>query len=214
MSKFSFHHKWNKASLLVINWYIRVASPVDAWLKTDPFPYLVHYFTWKLQFVSNHLWRSFNLKSQQSICTKRSKICLTWQLFYRSFQWCPTLALKAFQVWSKTSFQKYKINSSQNIFIYRFFIYRYLTIQSANKDVKSKRNFADNHVHKFWEFLMVEQIFHSPKVEQIVVFSNKLVYQEISGITNYKSGNIRKTLELHRIIPPEMKTLSALVKIS
>ena len=61
---------------------------------------------------------------------------------------------------------------------------------------------------------MVEQIFHSPKVEQIVVFSNKLVYQEISGITNYKSGNIRKTLELHRIIPPEMKTLSALVKIS
>ena len=34
LSKFSFHHKWNKAWLLVINWYIRVASGVAICLKT------------------------------------------------------------------------------------------------------------------------------------------------------------------------------------
>ena len=28
MSKFSFHHKWNEAWLLLVNWYIRVASQV------------------------------------------------------------------------------------------------------------------------------------------------------------------------------------------
>ena len=34
LSKFSFHHKWNKVWLLVINWYIWVASWVAKWLKT------------------------------------------------------------------------------------------------------------------------------------------------------------------------------------
>ena len=32
--KFSFHRKWNKASLLKIHWYIRVASQVAKQLKT------------------------------------------------------------------------------------------------------------------------------------------------------------------------------------
>ena len=34
LSKFSFHHKWNAAWLLAINWYIRVASRFTEWLKT------------------------------------------------------------------------------------------------------------------------------------------------------------------------------------
>ena len=34
-TKFSFHHKWNEAWLLVINWYIRVASRVAKLLKTS-----------------------------------------------------------------------------------------------------------------------------------------------------------------------------------
>ena len=33
LRKFSFHHKWNEAWLLVINWYIRVASWVAQRLK-------------------------------------------------------------------------------------------------------------------------------------------------------------------------------------
>ena len=33
-TKFSFHHKWNEAWLLVINWYIRVASRVAERLNT------------------------------------------------------------------------------------------------------------------------------------------------------------------------------------
>ena len=34
LSKFSFHHKWNGAWLLVKNWYIRIVSRVTERLKT------------------------------------------------------------------------------------------------------------------------------------------------------------------------------------
>ena len=35
LSKFSVHHKRNKAWLLLINWYIQVVSRVSEWLKSD-----------------------------------------------------------------------------------------------------------------------------------------------------------------------------------
>ena len=84
--KFSFHHKWNEAWLLLINWYIRVVeglrlTQLGNIRKISKFhikllastQYLfqneyfvstsrnwifpvVHHFKWKLVFVSNILW--------------------------------------------------------------------------------------------------------------------------------------------------------------
>ena len=84
--KFSFHHKWNEAWLLLINWYIRVVeglrltqlgnirkiskfhikllASTQCSFQNEYFVStsrnwifpVVHHFTWKLVFVSNILW--------------------------------------------------------------------------------------------------------------------------------------------------------------
>ena len=84
--KFSFHHKWNEAWLLLINWYIRVVeglrltqlgnirkiskfhikllASTQCLFQNEYFVStsrnwifpVVRHFTWKLVFVSNILW--------------------------------------------------------------------------------------------------------------------------------------------------------------
>ena len=47
---------------------------------------------------------------------KSTKICLTWQLLFRSFHWGPNLVFKTFQVWSGTFYQEnFEENHGHNI---------------------------------------------------------------------------------------------------
>ena len=46
-------------------------------------------------------------------------------------------------------------------------MWKFLTIKVANKDIKAKENFADNHGHK---------TFFSPQVKRSVIISNKTWY--------------------------------------
>ena len=57
---FSFHHKWNEAWLLVINWYIQVASQVASWLKT-----------WEIREVWNNVKTSWKYNLVPSLRPKK-----------------------------------------------------------------------------------------------------------------------------------------------
>ena len=49
-------------------------------------------------------------------------------------------------------------------------------MKAVNKDLKTKKKFADNHVNNILRIFMVEQIFLLGQVTGSMVVSNKLVY--------------------------------------
>ena len=69
------------------------------------------------------------------------------------------MVLKAFQVWSRASLFKDKVNYSQNY-------------TAVTKDIINKIKLYRQSCSKYFD----EQIFYSPQVKQIVTISNKMVY--------------------------------------
>ena len=121
---------------------------------------------------------------------KRAKICLIWELNFRSFQSDLELVFKEFEVCFRTFFRKIKKGSTLNITVFNKYCYQ-------QRLEKKKRNFADNNFDNILRLFDVLINFHQPQYKQCTNITCKHgIYELPQDLANDLRLKILKTQEI------------------
>ena len=113
-------------------------------------------FTWQLDLVSIILWVFFSIKVFLIKWQKIPKICLTWKLLFRSFDWSINFVLKVFQVSFRTFFRKMRKFPAK----YHYFYQICLIIRT-----RKKKKILEHHFYKILRLFDVLASFLFSKSE-------------------------------------------------